>query len=216
VSYRTLLALAAVVAALLLLMLPGLSDASANFYMDQNCQADNSVTLAFSWDGGSSGVKQQWVDVSTTDTWKTGSFTGAGPFSADVQSFNWPGYKPGNTYYVRFNQQTASGTWDATKTYKFTVKSCTGGTSSPGAAPVGSGTPAANNTQPVTPGQGSASTRDPRQFIGLSNPGLDFCNYAKCVDNFWNGGGTLVMCKDGYFSLSGGKPGSCSDHGGNS
>jgi hypothetical protein len=197
---------------LLFFVFPALGDAAANFYMDQTCMPDNSVTLAFSWDGGSSGVRQQWVDVSAKDTWAAGSFTGAGPFAEGVQAYNWPGYKSGTTFYVRFNQQTASGSWDPTRTYRFTVKACGAGagtSSAPAAGPT-------QTTQPVTAGAGSASTKDPKNFLGSYNPGLDFCDYAKCVENFFNGGGSLVQCKDGYYSLSGGKPGSCSGHGGNS
>jgi hypothetical protein len=212
VSYRAQLVIGTIIAILLFLVLPALGDAAANFYMDQTCMPDNSVTLAFSWDGGASGMRQQWVDVSATDTWAVGSFTGAGPFAEGVQAYNWPGYKSGTSFYVRFNQQTSSGSWDATRTYRFTVKGCGAAASN---APAASGTPNAN-TQAVTPGQGSASSKDPKAFLGSYNPGLDFCDYAKCVENFWMGGGTLVMCKDGYYSLSGGKPGSCSSHGGNS
>jgi hypothetical protein len=47
------------------------------------------------------------------------------------------------------------------------------------------------------------------------SPVLDFCSYFSCISNFGNGAGYVVQCNDGVFSKSGGRPGSCSGHGGN-
>jgi hypothetical protein len=47
------------------------------------------------------------------------------------------------------------------------------------------------------------------------NPRADTCGYFNCIDNFWNGRGHMEKCRDGTYSMSGGRQGSCSHHGGN-
>jgi hypothetical protein len=42
----------------------------------------------------------------------------------------------------------------------------------------------------------------------------DFCLSRACIDNFYNGVGYIVQCADGMWSHSGGRPGACSWHGG--
>jgi hypothetical protein len=49
----------------------------------------------------------------------------------------------------------------------------------------------------------------------ISSPPEDFCSYFECIDNFWNGRGYVIQCKDNMFSKSGGISGSCSYHSGN-
>jgi hypothetical protein len=41
-----------------------------------------------------------------------------------------------------------------------------------------------------------------------------FCDTHACIDNFDNGSGYVVKCADGEWSHSGGRPGACSYHGG--
>jgi hypothetical protein len=43
-----------------------------------------------------------------------------------------------------------------------------------------------------------------------------FCDTHDCIPNFDNGTGYIVQCKDGMWSHSGGRPGACSYHGGES
>jgi hypothetical protein len=47
------------------------------------------------------------------------------------------------------------------------------------------------------------------------DPKPEVCTYFDCIDNFWNGQGHMEECQDGTYSMSGGRPGSCSHHGGN-
>lgn len=49
----------------------------------------------------------------------------------------------------------------------------------------------------------------------IDDPKPDVCSYFDCIDNFWNGKGYMMQCQDGTVSMSGGRPGSCSYHGGN-
>ena len=49
----------------------------------------------------------------------------------------------------------------------------------------------------------------------IYSPPSNFCSYFACIGNFWNGVGYVIQCKDGMFSKSGGRSGSCSSHGGN-
>ena len=45
-------------------------------------------------------------------------------------------------------------------------------------------------------------------------PPTAFCSYFHCIPNFPRGKGYVEECRDGMFSLSGGRRGSCSYHGG--
>lgn len=49
----------------------------------------------------------------------------------------------------------------------------------------------------------------------IHSPPGTFCNYFKCIANFWNGKGYVMECQDATYSKSGGISGSCSHHGGN-
>lgn len=49
----------------------------------------------------------------------------------------------------------------------------------------------------------------------ITAPPSTFCNYFNCIANFWNGVGYVMQCGDLTFSKSGGRSGSCSQHGGN-
>ncbi|MEV0408918.1 hypothetical protein [Actinoallomurus sp. NPDC050550] len=46
------------------------------------------------------------------------------------------------------------------------------------------------------------------------NPPADVCTYFECIPNFSNGHGYMVQCNDGTYSMSGGRPGTCSHHNG--
>jgi hypothetical protein len=48
----------------------------------------------------------------------------------------------------------------------------------------------------------------------INSPASDVCSYFDCIDNFWSGKGYMEECKDGTYSMSGGRRGACSDHGG--
>ncbi len=61
---------------------------------------------------------------------------------------------------------------------------------------------------PATPGQTAPATGNP------SGSSADFCTAHACIPNFANGTGYVVQCADGEWSHSGGRPGACSDHGG--
>lgn len=43
-----------------------------------------------------------------------------------------------------------------------------------------------------------------------------FCDTHACIPSFSKGTGYIVQCNDGMWSHSGGRPGACSDHGGES
>lgn len=53
-------------------------------------------------------------------------------------------------------------------------------------------------------------------LIYTPNPAFCNGNYFHCIPNFPRGIGYVVECHDGLFSKSGGRPGSCSKHGGES
>lgn len=98
--------------------------------------------------------------------------------------------------------------------------------------------PAQANTNPPTPTRAAAPaptrapaptpTQAPAQTTGvngnpwgynftsgtyITDPPSTFCNYFACIASFWkNTKGYVMECKDGKFSHSGGRRGSCSDH----
>lgn len=45
-------------------------------------------------------------------------------------------------------------------------------------------------------------------------PAAGFCDTHACIPNFPSGTGYIVQCADGLYSMSGGRPGACSGHGG--
>ena len=49
-----------------------------------------------------------------------------------------------------------------------------------------------------------------------ADTGVGFCGTHPCIANFDNGVGYIVQCSDGMWSHSGGRPGACSYHGGES
>jgi len=48
----------------------------------------------------------------------------------------------------------------------------------------------------------------------VTNPPAGICDYFSCIPNFVNGVGYMEECQDGMYSMSGGRRGACSDHGG--
>jgi len=48
----------------------------------------------------------------------------------------------------------------------------------------------------------------------ITSPPANFCSYFSCIASFWNGVGYVEECVDSTYSLSGGRSGVCSFHGG--
>lgn len=48
----------------------------------------------------------------------------------------------------------------------------------------------------------------------VHSPPSDICSYFSCIDYFGSGKGYMVECADGTYSMSGGRRGACSYHGG--
>ncbi|MDQ2836136.1 MAG: hypothetical protein M3Y42_00280 [Actinomycetota bacterium] len=48
----------------------------------------------------------------------------------------------------------------------------------------------------------------------IYSPDPAVCGYFSCIPNFSNGKGYLEQCRDGMYSMSGGRSGACSYHGG--
>jgi hypothetical protein len=49
----------------------------------------------------------------------------------------------------------------------------------------------------------------------IRDPEPDVCSYFACIPAFDDGVGYMIQCADGMVGMSGGRPGSCSRHGGN-
>jgi hypothetical protein len=49
----------------------------------------------------------------------------------------------------------------------------------------------------------------------ITSPDADTCSYFSCIPAFWDGKGYMEQCTDDMVSMSGGRSGSCSHHGGN-
>jgi hypothetical protein len=91
--------------------------ASSSLAVSESCQTGGSDILTFTWSGNDASAVQQWVDVSTSNNdWQPGTFIGNGPLSPAQTSIAWTGLSS-STYFVRVNQQLASGTWDPSPTF---------------------------------------------------------------------------------------------------
>ena len=53
--------------------------------------------------------------------WQPGTFIGAGPLPGSATFYTWNGLTAKTTHYFRVNQLLASGSWDASTTYRFTT-----------------------------------------------------------------------------------------------
>lgn len=60
----------------------------------------------------------------------------------------------------------------------------------------------------------AAPSPAPPASSNSNGSGTDFCSTHTCIPNFANGTGYIVQCADGEWSQSGGRPGACSYHGG--
>ena len=49
----------------------------------------------------------------------------------------------------------------------------------------------------------------------IRSPDSTVCDYFDCIASFWDGVGYMIQCQDDTVSMSGGRSGSCSHHGGN-
>jgi hypothetical protein len=75
---------------------------------------------------------------------------------------------------------------------------------------------------PMPSGTGACHTDAPANPWGydfctgtlIFQPAGSFCSYYSCIASFWNGLGYVIQCGDLLFSLSGGRSGACSSHGG--
>ena len=87
---------------------------------------DGRASVSLIWSGGSPNARQQWVDLSTQlNYWVPGTFSGAGPFEANVSSYDWTGLASKSRYYVRVNQLLPNNSWDASETYYIDTIDCT-------------------------------------------------------------------------------------------
>lgn len=71
---------------------------------------------------------------------------------------------------------------------------------------------------PMAPTCGAPPNTDGLNFCHrghlVTRPPADVCTVFSCIKNFRNGKGYLEQCNDGMVSMSGGRPGACSYHGG--
>ena len=87
---------------------------------------DGRASVSLMWSGGSPNARQQWVDLSAQlNYWVPGTFSGAGPFEANVSSYDWTGLASRSRYYVRVNQLLQNNSWDASETYYIDTIDCT-------------------------------------------------------------------------------------------
>lgn len=95
-------------------------------------------------------------------------------------------------------------------------------TPAPALPPASAPTPAIPPTPAPTPVAvnlcGAPSNPWNYTFCGgslITAPPGSFCSYFSCIASFWNGVGYVIQCQDLTLSKSGGRSGSCSQHGGN-
>ena len=90
----------------------------------QDCNGGQ-VAVTFKWDGSLNGVRETWIDLSTSDNgFLAQTFMNAGPLTTFVPEYKWNNVTPGTTHYVRINQLMESGNWVGSQTYGFLSRAC--------------------------------------------------------------------------------------------
>ena len=83
------------------------------------------VTLTMTWFGNDWYAAGQYVEMSYTDNgWKRHTTTTVGPLSPKVNTFSWDGLAPLTRHFLRFTQQYADGSWDASHTFRLDTPWC--------------------------------------------------------------------------------------------
>ncbi len=93
-------------------------------------------------------------------------------------------------------------------------------TITPGAAAPPAAAPPAAAPAPAAPAKFCGAPVNPYGYnycgrgSDVYSPPADICNYFSCIANFGNGTGYMEECQDSTVSMSGGRRGACSHHGG--
>lgn len=85
----------------------------------QSCAAGGTADITFNWRGVGSNSRQVWVDLTTGNNWRAGTYLSAGPFTASDASFTWTGIQANKTHFYRITEQLSSGAWVASVTSNF-------------------------------------------------------------------------------------------------
>ncbi|HLF78111.1 MAG TPA: class F sortase [Dehalococcoidia bacterium] len=84
------------------------------------CIGKAEATVTFRWAPSVPATQQQWIDVSTQNTFRTGTFSSYGPFLPDASSFKLDRVQT-STYYYRLNSQLQDGSGRGSITRTFVV-----------------------------------------------------------------------------------------------
>jgi len=117
--FKTLLAILGATLVLLSLGMPA-EAAPTGLNASQSCTG-STAEVTFTWRGVSATSRQVWIDLTTADNWRTGTYISAGPFGAGDTTYTWPGIKPNEQHFYRITEQVASGQWIASVTSSFTA-----------------------------------------------------------------------------------------------
>lgn len=88
--------------------------------VSQSCSG-NTANMTFNWRGVTANSRQVWIDLTTNEHWRAGTYISAGPFAATDTSFVWTGIKANTQHYFRLTEQLSNGTWVASITSGFTA-----------------------------------------------------------------------------------------------
>lgn len=206
----------------------------SSLWTDQVCAGDGTVTARLTWGPINASATDQWLDLAWRDPYTELSLVQTSRrLAGGANTIEWLGLTPGLTYQVQVTQHFAVDLIAVSPILSFKTAPCSSTvpgeivsirpTPVPTAPPSASSAPdddtADTGDTDDTESPSDSSQSGPRKasdYIGRSDPPQDFCTFAACIDNFWNGRGTVVRCADGKYSKSGGIRGSCSGHGGNS
>jgi hypothetical protein len=112
--------LALFAAAWILLGTGNATAAPTGLNVSQSCSG-NTANMTFTWRGVAANSQQVWIDLTTNDNWRAGTYISAGPFAASDTSFVWSGIKANQLHYFRMTEQLANGSWVASVTSSFTA-----------------------------------------------------------------------------------------------
>jgi hypothetical protein len=117
--FKFALALFAAISLLLISNSTGAQAAPSGLNTTQSCAANGTASITFNWRGVGSGSRQVWIDLTTNNNWRAGTYLSAGPFTATDTSFTWSGIQANKTHYYRLTEQGAGGAWVVSVTSNF-------------------------------------------------------------------------------------------------
>jgi len=98
----------------------GMAAAPTGLSTTQVCSG-NSANVTFQWRSVNPASRAVWIDLTTNNHWRPGTYMSAGPLPSSTTSYLWLGIKANEQHFYRVAEQQASGEWSYSVTSSFTA-----------------------------------------------------------------------------------------------